>query len=122
MLGPDGRPEPPKPDERSEPQRWLSIAAKDDLLADALTYFARGDDWFDVYKALECLEMRFGGAKRGQAERFRRLGWADKARSSCSSGPQTQDDMQERSLTAASPDGADGSARPAGEADGSRVS
>jgi hypothetical protein len=40
-------------------------------------YFARGDDWFDVYQALECLEMRFGGAKRGQAERFRRLGWAD---------------------------------------------
>jgi hypothetical protein len=46
-------------------------------LADALTYFARGNDWFDVYKALECLKMRFGGARKGQAERFRRLGWAD---------------------------------------------
>jgi hypothetical protein len=61
VLGPDGRPVPLKPDERSEPQRWLSIAAKDDLLADALMYFARGDDWFNVYKTLECLEMRFGG-------------------------------------------------------------
>ncbi len=46
---------------RANPQRWLSFAAGDDLLADALTYFARGDDWFDIYKALECLEERFGG-------------------------------------------------------------
>ena len=61
--------------EPSEPQRWLPIAAEDDLLADALTYFARGDDWFDVYKALECLEMRFGGE-----EEFRSLGWADKGK------------------------------------------
>jgi len=76
-IGLDGAPEPPKPDEPSEPQQWLSIAAEDDLLADALTYFARGDDWFDVYKALECLEMRFGGARKGQVERFRGLGWAD---------------------------------------------
>jgi hypothetical protein len=35
----------------------LSIAAKDDLLADALMYFARGDDWFDVCKALETLAL-----------------------------------------------------------------
>ena len=53
----------------------MSIAAEDDHLADALTYFARGDDWFDVYKALECLEMRFGGE-----EEFRSLGWADKGK------------------------------------------
>jgi hypothetical protein len=33
----------------------LRIAAEHDLLADALTYFARGDEWFDAYKALECL-------------------------------------------------------------------
>jgi hypothetical protein len=38
-------------------------------------YFARGDDWFDVYKALECLEMRFG-----DEEEFRSLGWADKGK------------------------------------------
>jgi hypothetical protein len=55
----------------------LSIAAEDDLLADALTYFARCYDWFDVYKALECLEMRFGGEGKGQVARFRGLGWAD---------------------------------------------
>ena len=63
VVGPDGRPitAPPEP---SNPQRWLCLAAKDDLLADALTYFGRGDDWFDTYKALECLELRFGGAKK----------------------------------------------------------
>jgi hypothetical protein len=71
-----GGPEKPAPPpEPSKPQRWLSISAEDDLLADALTYFARGDDWFDVYKALECLEMRFGGE-----EEFRSLGWADKGK------------------------------------------
>lgn len=65
VLSLDGKPQP------SEPQRWLSIAANDVPLADALTYFARGDDWFDVYKALECLELRFGGEVK-----FRGLGWA----------------------------------------------
>ena len=61
----------------SNPQRWLAIAAKDALLEDALTYFGRGDDWFDIYKALGCLELKFGGKRKGQVERFRRLGWAD---------------------------------------------
>jgi hypothetical protein len=77
-LDPDGKPYPEPPPEPSRPQRWLRIAAEDDLLADALTYFARCDDWFDVYKALECLIQRFaGGEKDGQVERFRRLGWAN---------------------------------------------
>jgi hypothetical protein len=75
LLGADGKPKPDPAPRPSEVQRWLSIAAEDDLLADALTYFARGDDWFDVYKALECLEMRFGGE-----EEFRSLGWADKGK------------------------------------------
>ena len=61
VLGSNDKPKQPPPTEPSDPQRWLSIASKDDLLADALTYFTRGDDWFDVYKALECLEMKFGG-------------------------------------------------------------
>jgi hypothetical protein len=63
----------PAPPEPSNPQRWLSIAAEDDLLADALTYFGRGDDWFDIYKALECLIGRFGG---GEESKFLALGWA----------------------------------------------
>jgi hypothetical protein len=73
VLGPDGKPKPSPPPEPSNPQRWLSIAAEDDLLADALTYLARGHDWFDIYKALECLILRFGGGEK----EFLDLGWAD---------------------------------------------
>ncbi len=73
VLGPDGKPKPSPSSEPSNPQRWLSIAAEDDLLADALTYFARGNDWFDIYKALECLILRFGGREK----EFLDLGWAD---------------------------------------------
>ena len=73
-LGPEGKPAPSPPPEPSNAQRWLLIAADDDLLADALTYVARGDDWFDVYKALECLIGRFGGGKEGD---FLALGWAN---------------------------------------------
>ena len=74
VLGADGKPYPESPPQLSEPQRWLSVAAEDDLLADALIYFARCDDWFDVYKALECLFARFGG---GDEKNFLALGWAD---------------------------------------------
>ena len=72
-----GEPKPRPPPEPSEIQRWLSIAAEDALLADALTFFGRGDDWFDTYKALECLIGRFGGGKEAD---FLALGWtsADK--------------------------------------------
>ena len=47
---------------------------RSDLLADPLTYFARGNDWFDIYKALECLILRTGG---GREKEFLDLGWAD---------------------------------------------
>ena len=72
VLGPDGT-SITAPPEASNAQRWLSIAATDDLLADALTFFGRGDDWFDTYKALECLMGRFGGGKESD---FLALGWA----------------------------------------------
>jgi hypothetical protein len=75
VFSADGKPKPDPAPRPSEVQRWLSIAADDDLLADALVHFARGDDWFDIYKALECLEMRFGGE-----EEFCSLGWADKGK------------------------------------------
>lgn len=70
---PNGNRKPAPPPKPSNPQRWLSIASEDDLLADALTYFARGDDWFDIFKALECLFLRFGGGEK----EFLDLGWAD---------------------------------------------
>jgi hypothetical protein len=60
-VGPDGNPPPPEP---SVPQSWLAIAAKNDLLADALRYFGRGESWFDMYKALECIEDMVRGQHR----------------------------------------------------------
>ncbi len=73
VLGPNGEPKPALPPRPSNAQRWLSVATDDDLLADALTYFARGPDWFDIYKALECLILRFGGGEK----EFLDLRWAD---------------------------------------------
>jgi hypothetical protein len=73
VFGADGKPKPQPPPAKSDPQRWLSIAAEDDLLADALTYFSRGDEWFDIYKALECLILRFCAGEK----EFLDLGWAD---------------------------------------------
>lgn len=76
-IGPGGKPAPPPPPEPSNAQRWLSIAAEDDLLADALTFFGRSDNWFDIYKALECLIGDFGG---GKEDEFLALGWASKTK------------------------------------------
>jgi hypothetical protein len=46
----------------SEVQRWTAIADVDDRLADALVYFARAT-WFDLYKAIECLEDWVGSER-----------------------------------------------------------
>jgi hypothetical protein len=86
-----GEPKPPPPPERSETQRWLLITAEDELLADALKYFGRSDDWFDIYKALECLELKFGGEGKVLA-----LAGASASKIKLLSRPQTiQNDMQD---------------------------
>ena len=64
---------PPPPPQKSKTQAWVEICEAEDLMADALVYFGRrGNDWFDIYKALECLELKFGPT---EAE-FEKLGWA----------------------------------------------
>jgi hypothetical protein len=70
-LDNDGNPIPSVP-QMSEVQRWAGIAENDDLFHEALMYFGKEPTWFNIYKAIECLELRFGG---GEAE-FGRLGWA----------------------------------------------
>jgi hypothetical protein len=50
----DGKEVVPEP-APSKPQRWMKAAEANELLADALTYYSRGE-WFDVYKSVECLE------------------------------------------------------------------
>lgn len=57
VLGPDGNPRPPQP---SNIQTWMDISENDDLISDALVYYSRSDNWFDIYKCLECLILRFG--------------------------------------------------------------
>jgi hypothetical protein len=72
-IGLDGQPVPPPPPQPSEVQRWAMLADNEILLDDALIYFGRGTDWFDVYKVLECLILRFG---EGNEAAFLALNWA----------------------------------------------
>jgi hypothetical protein len=53
-YGPDGKPiaSPPQP---TIVQSWAATVERDEWLEDALVYFGRSEDWFDIYKALECL-------------------------------------------------------------------
>ena len=44
-------------------QRWSSAAQDDELLEDALIFFGRATDWFDLYKCLECLILRHGSER-----------------------------------------------------------
>jgi len=61
-LGPDGNviPPPPPPPRPSEAQECTDLGESHELLADALIYHSR-DEWFDIYKAVECLEDSVGG-------------------------------------------------------------
>jgi hypothetical protein len=74
-TGPDGQPVPPPPPQPSEAQRWVKLAEDEVWLDDALTYFGRATDGFDIYKALECLIKKFGPKE----EQFFALNWAPKA-------------------------------------------
>jgi hypothetical protein len=72
VTGPDGQPLPPPPPQASEVQHWSTIADSEPLLDDALIYFGKATDWFDIYKCLECLILKFGPS---EAE-FLALDWA----------------------------------------------
>ena len=73
VIGPDGQPVP-SPPQPSEAQRWFEKANTDSWLEDALIYFGKGGNWFDIYKTIECLEMRAGGVRE-----FQDLNWEPKA-------------------------------------------
>ena len=79
-LGQDEKPLPPPPAQPSEVQNWSATAQSDGLIEDALIYYGRATDWFDIYKALECLILKFGGGRSdGEREKtFKQLGWAPK--------------------------------------------
>ena len=60
VIGPDGKTVPPSAPLPSEVQKWARVADSDELLGDALVYFGRSSNWFDIYKTLECLILKFG--------------------------------------------------------------
>jgi hypothetical protein len=62
-IGSDGAIVPEAAPQPSEVQRWTVIADTDDRLADALVYLSRAE-WFDLYKAIECVEDFAGGEGR----------------------------------------------------------
>ena len=68
-IGPDGQPiiSPPQ---ASEVQCWSQYADRDELLDDALIFYGKSDNWFNIYNALECLSNRVGGETP-----FLDLGW-----------------------------------------------
>ncbi len=53
VLRADGTPVPPPPPQPSAAQHWLSLSQRSDHVADLLTYAARADNWFDIYKMIE---------------------------------------------------------------------
>ncbi len=74
VAGPDGQPLPPSPPAPSDVQVWANLAESDDFLDDALIYFGTATEWFDIYKTLETLILRFGPGE----EAFLSLSWAPK--------------------------------------------
>lgn len=72
VVGPDGAVIPDAPPQPSDVQQWASIADTDDRLADALVYLGRRE-WFDLFKAIECIEDWAGG----EGELIK-LGWMDR--------------------------------------------
>jgi hypothetical protein len=59
VIRADGSVGPPSP---TPVQSRAARAAKDELLADALIFFGGNQDWFDIYKAIESLELKFQGS------------------------------------------------------------
>jgi hypothetical protein len=76
---PQGKPAPSSSPRPSDVQQWAFQAESDELLDDALIHFGRigaggtaqaeATDWFDVYKALECLIRKFGPTDEAFVER-----------------------------------------------------
>jgi len=55
---------PAPPPTRSNAQAWVELSERSDHLADALRYAGRGE-WFDIYKAIECLQAFAGSGESG---------------------------------------------------------
>lgn len=65
-IGPDGTPVTSAP-APSVPQQNAVMAENDDRIADLLHYFGRADNWYDLYKTIECARTLSGGEDDLQA-------------------------------------------------------
>lgn len=63
-LGPNGEVIPPSPPQPSDAQRWNTIAADDDGVADLLEQHGKANDWYDIYKTIEFASLLAGGEHR----------------------------------------------------------
>ncbi len=61
VSGPDGQAVPPQPPQASSAQDWLRLSAQNDLVADMLAFLSRANNWYDLYKTIECAEKLVGG-------------------------------------------------------------
>ena len=59
--------------EPTRAQKWAQVAQENHLLADALTYAAERENWFNLYKAFECVSDFVKGEHKLIA-----LGWTTK--------------------------------------------
>jgi len=51
----------------------MDLSDRSDHLTDALIYFGRGE-WFDIYKAIECLQAFAGGEPQLKAKQWAKPG------------------------------------------------
>ncbi|WP_372708072.1 hypothetical protein [Brevundimonas sp.] len=55
---------PPPPPIPSAAQDWLELSRQSDHVSDLLTYAARADNWFDIYKLIEATSVLAGGQSK----------------------------------------------------------
>jgi hypothetical protein len=57
----DGHEIPPPPPVATTAQRWATTAASNAKVADLLRHVGKSDDWYELYKAIECASILAGG-------------------------------------------------------------
>lgn len=64
LLGPDGKPKL-QPPTRTSPQIWNALAQSNELISEMLDHVGRADNWYEIFKAIECCEDLTGDGEKG---------------------------------------------------------
>lgn len=64
VCGPNGEELPPLPPQPSDAQRWNTLAAADDRVADLLEQLGKAADWYEIYKTIEFARDLAGGEQK----------------------------------------------------------